>query len=90
MADELTPLADTPVEEEITSPGWLFGGVSRLPTLAIVVGACDDCDALTLKDEYLCIGGGGSSKLPKCAAFGLLAAKLEPPIGSGPGCIEAG
>ena len=55
----------------------LFGGVRRLPTLAIVVGACDDCDALmVLKEEYLCIGGGGSSKLPKWAAFGLLAAKL--------------
>lgn len=59
----------------------------------MVVEACDDCDALmVLKDEYLlCTDGGGSSKLPNWAACGLLAAKLGgAPIGSDPGCIEAG
>ena len=79
-------------EAGLTSPGMLFGGVRRLPTLAMVVGACNGCDAFTeLKDEYLCMGGGGSSKLPRWAAFGLRAAKLGgAPIGSDPGCIEAG
>jgi hypothetical protein len=62
------PLVDTP-EELIASPWRVFGGVRRLPTLAMVVGAWDDCDAVTLLVKgYLCIGGGGSSKLPSCAA----------------------
>lgn len=62
------PLDDTP-EELRASPWSVFGGVSKLPTLAMVVGACDDCDAVTeLAKGYLCIGGGGSSKLPNCAA----------------------
>jgi hypothetical protein len=62
------PLVDTPAELR-ASPCRVFGGVSRLPTLAIVVGACDDCDAVTvLLKGYLCMGGGGSSKLPSCAA----------------------
>jgi hypothetical protein len=61
-------LDDTP-EELRASPWRVFGGVSRLPTLAMVVGACDDCGAVTvLVKGYLCIGGGGSSKLPNCAA----------------------
>jgi hypothetical protein len=61
-------LLETP-EELRASPWRVFGGVSRLPTLAIVVGACDDCDAVTvLLKGYLCMGGGGSSKLPNCAA----------------------
>lgn|SRR5690349_4724455 len=91
IAEECALLVDTP-EAGLTSPGILFGGVSRFPTLATVVGACDDCEALTeLNVEYLCIGGGGSSKLPKWAAFGLLAAKLGgAPIGSAPGCMEIG
>lgn len=62
------PLVETP-DELIPSPWLVFGGVSRLPTLAIVVGACDDCDAVrVLLKGYLCIGGGGSSKLPSCWA----------------------
>lgn len=63
------PLVDTP-EEFRLSPWTVFGGVSRLPTLATVVGACDDCDAVMgwLKGVNLCMGGGGSSKLPNCAA----------------------
>jgi hypothetical protein len=61
-------LDDTP-EELRASPWRVFGGVSKLPTLAMVVGACADCDAETvLVKGYLCIGGGGSSKLPNCAA----------------------
>lgn len=35
----------------------------------MVVGACDDCDVVTvLVKGYLCMGGGGSSKLPSCWA----------------------
>jgi hypothetical protein len=92
MADECALLVDTPEDGLITSPARVFGGVRRLPTLAMVVGACDDCEALTvLKDEYLCMGGGGSSKLPNWAACGLRVAKLGgAPIGSDPGCMEAG
>jgi hypothetical protein len=84
-------LVDTPEEGVIPSLGK-FGGVSKFPTLATVVEACDDCEALiVLKDAYLlCTDGGGSSKLPNWAACGLLAAKLGgAPIGSDPGCIEA-
>lgn len=83
---------ETPEEGLIPSLEKLFGGVSRLPTLAMVVGACDDCEALmVLKDAYLlCTDGGGSSKLPKWAACGLRAVKLGgAPIGSDPGCMEA-
>lgn len=62
-------ILDGPPEELRASPWRVFGGVSRLPTLAMVVGACDDCDPLmVLVKGYLCIGGGGSSKLPNCAA----------------------
>jgi hypothetical protein len=58
------PLDDTP-DELRASPWRVFGGVSKLPTLAMVVGACDDCDAvMVLVKGYLCMGGGGSSKLP--------------------------
>jgi hypothetical protein len=93
MVEECALLVDTPEEGLITSPGKLFGGVRRLPTLAMVVGGCDDCDAFTVLNEayLLCDGGGGSSKLPNWAACGLRAAKLGgAPIGSPPGCIEAG
>jgi hypothetical protein len=63
------PILDDPPEELRVSPWRLFGGVSKLPTLAMVVWACDDCDAVTvLVKGYLCIGGGGSSKLPNCGA----------------------
>jgi len=77
------------------SPGRLLGGVSKFPTLAIVVGACEGCDALiVLKEGYFCIldnGGGGSSKVPRFDALGLLAVKLEgAPSGSCPGCIWVG
>lgn len=77
------------------SPGRLLGGVSKFPTLAIVAGACDGCDVLiVLKDGYLCIpdsGGGGSSKVPRFDALGLLAVKLGgAPSGSCPGCIWVG
>jgi len=34
-------LVETP-DEPITSLWCVFGGVRRLPTLAMVVGACDD------------------------------------------------
>lgn len=62
------PAVETP-DELITSLWFVFGGVKRLPTLAIVVGACTDCEAVTvLLKGYLCIGGGGSSKLPSCWA----------------------
>lgn len=60
---------DTPEEGLSTSPGMLFGGVSRFPTLAMVAGVCVDCEALiVLKEENLCMGGGGSSKFPSWAA----------------------
>ena len=69
MAVECALLVEMPDEGPSTSPGMLFGGVSKLPTLAMVVGACVDCEALmVLKEEYLCMGGGGSSKLPSWAA----------------------
>jgi hypothetical protein len=45
MVVELALLVDTPDEGLRTSPWMVFGGVSRLPTLAMVVGACDDCEA---------------------------------------------
>ena len=67
MVVERALLVDTPDEglNLSTSPEMLLGGVSRLPTLAIVAEACDGWEALTLwKEEYLCIGGGGSSKFP--------------------------
>jgi hypothetical protein len=49
--EEFAPLVDTPEPGLNTSPGPLFGGVKRLPTLAIVVGGWDDCEAFTvLKD----------------------------------------
>lgn len=68
MVVGLVPLVDTP-EELKASPWRVFGGVRRLPTLAMVVGACEDCGAVTvLVKGYLCMGGGGSSKLPNCAA----------------------
>lgn len=65
MVVEAAPLVDTADEGLITSPWTVLGGVRRLPTLAIVVGACDDCETVPwLVKGYLCIGGGGNSKLP--------------------------
>ena len=89
--EECAVLEDTPEIGLITSPARVLGGVRRFPTLAMVVEACDDCGALmVLKDGYF-IGGGGSSKLPNWAACGLRFAKLGgAPIGSAPGCMEAG
>ena len=43
MVVEAAPLVDTADEGLITSPCTVLGGVRRLPTLAMVVGACDDC-----------------------------------------------
>lgn len=61
-------LVETP-DELITSLWLVLGGVSKLPTLAMVVGAWVDCGAVTvLLKGYLCMGGGGSSKLPNCWA----------------------
>jgi len=56
--------------EELMTRLWLvLGGVSKLPTLAMVVGVCEVCGVVTLLEKgYLCIGGGGSSKLPSCWA----------------------
>lgn len=48
MVVEWAPLVDTPEEELKTSPGMLFGGVKRLPTLALVAGVCVDCEAFAL------------------------------------------
>jgi hypothetical protein len=65
MVVELALLVDTPDDGLRTSPWMVFGGVRRLPTLATVVGACDDCETeMVWWKGYLCMGGGGSSKLP--------------------------
>ena len=68
-------------DKRAQSIAWkITPGRSKFPTLAIVAGACDSRDALTvLKEGYLCIldnGGGGSSKVPRFDALGLLAVKL--------------
>ena len=46
MVVEAAPLVDTPDVGLITSPWMVLGGVRRLPTLAMVVGACDDCETV--------------------------------------------
>ena len=64
-----------------------------MPTLAMVVGACDDCGALIVLNEgNLCADGGGNSKLPNAWACPLLDEKLVEgaPIWDGPGCIDVG
>lgn len=68
----------------------LDGGVRRLPTLVSEALGCDELMGKLNLLGWKLDGGGGSSKLGRCDAFGLRAVKLGAPIGSAPGIIDGG
>ena len=75
------------------SPGILFGGVRRFPTLATLPDpSCWPLLGLLNGWNLGSLGmfGGGSSKLGRLEAAGFRAVKLGGPPTFGPACIEGG